>query len=104
MLHQYQGLAIKAEPLNSRKPCGIGRFAHVWAANTAAEDIAQLCCEDKARILRAFTGDLRYYEGDKGEFGEDADEKIGEICIKFILCRKDRACYIQNAGLPSHPL
>jgi hypothetical protein len=68
MLHQYHGLAIKAEPLDSRKSCGIGRFAHVWAANTAPEDLAQLCCEDKARILRAFTGDLRYYEGDKGEF------------------------------------
>ena len=68
MLHQYHDLAIKAEPLDSRKSCGIGRFAHVWAANTKPEDLAQLCCEDKQRILQAFTGDLRYFEGDKEQF------------------------------------
>jgi hypothetical protein len=80
MLHQYHGLAIKAEPLDSRKSCSIGRFAHVWAANTVAEDLAQLCFEDKARILHAFTGDLRYYDGDKGEFG--SLERVLELLTK----------------------
>jgi hypothetical protein len=80
MLHQYQGLTIKTEPLDSRKSCGIGRFAHVWAANTAPEDLARLCCKDKARILRAFTGDLRYYEGDKGEFS--SLERVLELLKK----------------------
>jgi formate dehydrogenase major subunit len=68
MLHHYQGLPLKAQPLDGRKSCGIGRFALVWAANTAPEDLRRLSGGDKEKILRALTGDLRYYEGDKERF------------------------------------
>lgn len=69
MLHHYQGLAVKAEPLESRKSCGIGRFALVWATNTKPEDLLYFSNKDKEKILQAITGDLRYYEGDKEQLG-----------------------------------
>jgi formate dehydrogenase major subunit len=68
-LHSYQGLQLKAEPFDARKSCGIGRFALVWAANTAPQDLQQLSQAEQEKILRAFCGDLRYYDGDKENFG-----------------------------------
>ncbi|MDR2712685.1 MAG: FAD-dependent oxidoreductase [Clostridiales bacterium] len=68
MLHHYQGLAVKAEPLNSRESCGIGRFALVWAAGAAPQDLQCLSPGEKEKILQAITGDLRYFAGDKEQF------------------------------------
>ena len=68
MMHQYQGIAVKAAPVDSQKSCGIGRFGLVWAANTALKDLQGLTTAEKERILQALTGDLRYYDGNKEQF------------------------------------
>lgn len=63
-LFQCGSLTIKAIPKINSESCSLGRFLYVLAENNKIE---RLSSEEKASILKAVCGDLKYYKGESVE-------------------------------------